>query len=285
MPNLAVIVPIFNAEEYLEKAIDSILNQSYSNFELIAIDDGSTDRSLDILKGIQRKDSRVRVVSRENRGLVSTLNEGLSLVSSDVEYVARMDADDISKPSRFEEQMSFLKSNQDIAVLGTSYEYIDMNDNVVKIRILPTNKHLLKVLAIFGSPLCHPSVMFNFKILGEDLYYEEAYSSCEDLELWLRLIGRGYTISNITSPLFRYRLLASSISSKNGSKQCELSLDLRSGYIGGDKEKVRELRSDLFLRRLSAFFSLMRPIFATTGLIGLLFSFAYIFKTVRNVRD
>ena len=106
-PLISVILPVYNAEKYLAEAIDSILNQTFTDFEFIIINDGSTDNSLSILQSYQTQDSRIRLFSRENKGIVMTMNEGIDLARG--EWLARMDADDIAMPSRFERQLQHLK--------------------------------------------------------------------------------------------------------------------------------------------------------------------------------
>src|SRR5437870_2605656 len=108
-PMISVLLPVYNAQPYLQEALDSILAQSVADFELLALDDGSSDLSLRILREYERVDSRIRVISRENRGLVSTLNELISIARG--RYLARMDADDICCPLRFRQQVDFLESN------------------------------------------------------------------------------------------------------------------------------------------------------------------------------
>src|SRR5690242_20811965 len=105
MPKVSVLMPVYNAEHYLQTAVESVLNQTFKDFELVAFDDGSTDRSLSMLRAFESKDARVRVISRENRGYLIALNEMIALARG--EYLARMDADDICRPTRFEKQVKF----------------------------------------------------------------------------------------------------------------------------------------------------------------------------------
>ncbi|NVO98936.1 glycosyltransferase [Photobacterium damselae subsp. damselae] len=213
---ISVILPVYNAELYLNKTIDSILNQTISDFELICIDDGSTDSSLKILYGYANVDNRIRIISRDNRGLIYTLNEGIR--ESKYNIIARIDADDVCEPKRFEIQLSYLNSNPDVAVVGTSYNYIDENGNLIGKRILSDKYIINDAIKVFGSPFCHPSVMINKKLVGEDLYYDKDYIHAEDYELWLRL-SKKYKLINLKDILLNYRILSSSISRKNEYQQ------------------------------------------------------------------
>ena len=209
-------MPVYNAEPFLSEALSSILSQTFSDFELICIDDGSTDNSLNIINHYGASDKRIKVVTRENKGLVSTLNEALSLARYD--YIARMDADDICDRLRLEKQYLFLKNNPQFAVVGCSYEIIDEYGGLLGRRYLPANPFFVKNMLIFGSSLCHPSVMFNKGLLKENLFYNN-YSACEDLELWFRLASDGYLMTNLSKLLFKYRITNTSISRSNKSKQ------------------------------------------------------------------
>ncbi|HAS7841575.1 TPA: glycosyltransferase family 2 protein, partial [Vibrio cholerae] len=124
-PKISVVMSVYNGEKYLGEAIDSILKQTFSDFEFIIINDGSTDKTLEIIKSYMKKDDRIVLVSRENKGLIVSLNEGLDLAKG--QYIARMDADDISIKSRFEKQIEFLDSNPDIGVCGTWVEVFGEN--------------------------------------------------------------------------------------------------------------------------------------------------------------
>ncbi|QLL85278.1 glycosyltransferase family 2 protein [Aeromonas caviae] len=213
---VSVIMPIYNGGLYLREAVESVLNQTYTNFELICIDDGSTDNTLEILNEYASRDKRIRVVSRENKGLITTLNEGISLANFD--YIARMDADDISSKDRFLKQINFLKKNKDVAVVGCSYQKIDAFGNIIGYRKQSASPYFLRALSLFGSPLAHPSVVINRSILNADYLYDNNYDCAEDYELWLRILKK-YKISNINDFLIKYRILESSISRSKKEQQ------------------------------------------------------------------
>ncbi|WP_185976999.1 glycosyltransferase family 2 protein [Shewanella psychropiezotolerans] len=225
--SISIILPIFNAELYLEEAICSILSQTYRDFELICIDDGSTDNSLKILKKYIDLDDRIVIISRENRGLVATLNQAISL--SKYRYIARMDADDICECHRLELQLAEMKSKK-LAIIGSSYRYVDMKNNDIGHRLLPTEHRLISWMMDLGSPFCHPSVLFDSEILGKDLFYSEQHHHCEDYELWLRCRQLGYKFGNLRDLMFNYRVLPTSISRLNSSSQSSKSIGLLVSY-------------------------------------------------------
>ena len=127
-PIVSVILPVYNEEKYIGSAVDSILSQSLKNIELIIIDDGSTDKTLSILQ-TYKKDSRVRIVSQENSGLATALNNGIAI--SQGKYIARQDADDLSVQDRLEKQVNYMDLHPDIGILGSNYHTIDENDNIL----------------------------------------------------------------------------------------------------------------------------------------------------------
>src|SRR4051812_26679567 len=122
-PTVSVLMAVYNGEQYLREAVNSILSQTFKDFEFIIIDDGSTDRSPELLASYARADSRVKLISRPNKGLTKSLNEGLHAARG--EFVARMDGDDISLPERFERQVSYLREHPEVVLVGSRVEFID----------------------------------------------------------------------------------------------------------------------------------------------------------------
>lgn len=212
MTQISVILPVYNAELYIEEAVNSILSQTFSDFELIIIDDGSTDGSSELLSKLAMLDSRIRLISRENKGLIASLNEAISLAKS--KYIARMDADDIALPTRLAQQFDFLQANPKVAVLGTCYRYIDVQGNVGAKRNTFISHADITASFYFCNPIAHPSVMVNYRLLGSDYCYLEQYKTIEDLELWSRLSTK-YQLANLPEVLLYYRVLNSSVSGKN----------------------------------------------------------------------
>ena len=167
--SISVILPVYNAQDYLRDAVESILAQTYRDFTFIIINDGSTDDSLEILQEYADKDKRIKLVSRENRGLIYTLNEAISLCDS--KYIARMDADDVALPKRFEKQVDYLERHPKVAVLGTGYRYLTETGEIGKKRSIFTSHEDIVASFFFGNPIAHPSVMINFQLTGEFYQY------------------------------------------------------------------------------------------------------------------
>jgi glycosyltransferase involved in cell wall biosynthesis len=216
-PTVSVVMAVFNGEKYLREAVESILNQTFRDFEFIAIDDGSTDGSKMILDELARRDPRLRVVSRPNKGLTPTLNEGLSLARG--RYVARMDADDVAMPTRFEKQVAFLDANPDVVLLGGAYELIDEEGRLLTVQRPAVDDATLQSHCLAGrTPICHPLAMMRREALQQVGGYDESYSVAQDLDLWLRLgeVGR---LACVTDVLLKYRMHETSVSEKKQQQQ------------------------------------------------------------------
>lgn len=216
-PLVSVLLPIYNAEKYLHDAVRSILNQTFRDFELIAFDDGSTDCSLQILRDLAAIDSRIRVYTRANQGLVPTLNEMVGLARG--EFLARMDADDICMPQRFEIQIAFFKANTDHAVVGT--KALLMNELGLFLGPLeqPMDHESIDRDHLHGHcSIVHPSAMMRRASLLKVGGYREQFNSAEDLDLWLRIAEIGY-VANLPNVLIHYRIHSGSISATSGATQ------------------------------------------------------------------
>lgn len=209
MENLSVILPVYNDEKYIFEAIESIVNQTYKEFELLCIyDNGSKDKSRDIIRKISLKDSRVKYIDlKEKRGLVTALNYGISI--SNGKYIARMDADDIADKKRFEKQMNYLTSHKEVDILGTYVKTIgdvergkEFNDWVNR----TWTKDNAKKGMIEKCILIHPSVMMKKSVLIKLNGYREKYDKMEDCDLWLRAINAGFNISTLGEELLSFRV-------------------------------------------------------------------------------
>jgi len=205
-PLITVLMPVHNGELFLTAAIESILHQSYSHWELLVLDDGSTDRSLEISEAIAAADPRVRVVPGEKSGIVRTLNAGLERARGS--FVARMDADDVSLPRRFERQLAFLRAHPEVVATGTHALLVDSDGDP----ICPWFVQLVDHEAIErrllsgegGGTIVHPTVMFRKQHLDAVAGYRIEYECAEDLDLFLRLSERG-RLANLPEVLLRYR--------------------------------------------------------------------------------
>lgn len=197
-------MPVYNAEQYVREATESILKQTFSDFEFIIIDDGSTDESREILEELARKDSRIRLVSRPNTGYTKALNEALTLARGP--YLARMDADDISMPERFEKQLAFLKANPDCVLVGSRILTIDpFGSPLYEPRHKLSHEAIdAELLAGVGWAIVHPvSMMVRQHVMALGGYRVQMEPS-EDLDLFLRMAERG-KIANLPDVLLHYR--------------------------------------------------------------------------------
>lgn len=192
---------MFNAEPYIEESVQSILNQTFEDFELLVIDDGSTDNSLEIVESIP--DPRIRIIRNEvNKGLIYSLNLGVKLAEG--EYIARMDADDISTPDRFAKQVSFLDNNPNVGIVGSNFRFFDATDGV---HVHPEkSQDIIDSLLMVGCVIGHPTVMVRKRILDKvEGPYEPEYKFAEDYRLWSRFIGKT-EFHNIQEILLNYRI-------------------------------------------------------------------------------
>jgi len=216
-PDISVILPVYNGGNYLSKSIESILKQTLRNFEFIIIDDGSTDDSLSTIKYYESIDDRIIVISRENKGLTFSLNEGITRSKS--EYIARMDQDDISLPLRLELQLGLLIQEK-LDICGGNYSVIDKDGRVLNSYILPHKFDEILLTLSSNVPFPHPSVMMRKGFLQEsELMYGDAdYLVAEDLDLWLKMFNKGARFGNVAHPVLLYRYLSTSISRVNRKK-------------------------------------------------------------------
>lgn len=225
---VSIILPVYNAGKYISEAIESIINQTYQNLQIIIIDDGSTDNSLEIINSF--KDKRINVISRKNMGLIFTLNEALQYAKGN--YIARMDADDISRSDRIEKQVSFLKKNPNISIIGSYATIINESNHIIGYRKPAKHNFSLKATCFLGSPFIHPSVMFNKKLINNELYYSDEFLHAEDYELWSRLATKDdIKFSTIPEYLLMYRVLNTSISRTYSEKQKKMTLKVQKRYF------------------------------------------------------
>ena len=207
---ISVVLPVYNGEKYIKDAVDSILEQTYGEFELIVLNDGSSDRTPQILE--QFRDSRIRLVHQPNQGLVQTLNKGMAMAQG--ELIARMDADDISHPSRFQRQKAFLEANPEVGVVSSFYFEI-FGNRIQKPLPLPVSDAQIRSWMFIGNPLSHPAAMMRrAAVQAMDTLYREEFKHCEDFDLWERM-ALTTKLANIPEGLLYYRNHDSNISEVN----------------------------------------------------------------------
>jgi glycosyltransferase involved in cell wall biosynthesis len=200
-PMISVVLPVFNGEQTIGRGVESILNQTYGNFELIIINDGSTDRTPEILAGY--KDQRLVVLEQENKGLVPSLNRGIKRARG--KYIARMDADDESVPMRFEKQLSFLKQKPSCAIVGSTAKVV-YPDGKERIRIRPLNTESIKKNIVRVCPFTHSSVMIRKSVFDRVGLYDQSLDGSkellvEDYDLWVRILATGDEMANLPDVL------------------------------------------------------------------------------------
>ncbi|MGY6276302.1 glycosyltransferase family 2 protein [Methylomonas sp. MgM2] len=202
-PLVSVVMPVYNGQKHLSEAIESILSQHFPHFELVIIDDGSTDSTSSIIQQYVNKDSRIRFYRNStNRGLAETLNIGMQL--SCAPFVARMDADDIAHPNRLDRQYEFMRANPQISLCGTAIQVVESP----KVAVHPPNTHQEIVAAmLFENSLCHPTIFFKKEIIfGEFHGYQSAFNGAEDYDLWQRLSESPLVrFANLSEVLLSYR--------------------------------------------------------------------------------
>jgi len=207
---ISVLLPVYNAEKFLAETLDSLLRQTYKEFEIIAVNDGSTDGSLAILEEYAARDQRIVIVSRKNKGLVKTLNEAAQLASG--EYLARIDSDDIALPKRFELQIAAINDSPDRVLIGGSFDVINEDGEILYHDAVPTDfRDLLNAFRV-RNPLAHGSVLIRKKAFEKAGGYSENCGPTEDYDLWVRLAKIGEIIA-IKNTIFRWRVNSTGITS------------------------------------------------------------------------
>ena len=222
-PKISIVMPVYNCERYVKRAIESILGQTFRDFEFIIVNDGSSDQTLEILKRFEYDDPRIRIITRENRGLVASLNEGVAC--SQGEFIARMDGDDIALPERLKLQFNRMVGDKSLVLLGTRIVLVDEEG-----RPLMRWKHkyqhediVPRLLNGDGSALTHPAVMMRRHAFDAVGGYDSRYGANEDLDLFLKLseIGR---IANLEQVLLLWRQHSGSINANMAELQHEFRI-------------------------------------------------------------
>jgi glycosyltransferase involved in cell wall biosynthesis len=211
-PIISVLMPVYNSQKYIRKAIKSILSQTFKDFELLIVDDGSFDNSVDIVN--EFKDSRIKIFQKEHKGLVQTLNYGIN--QSTCEWIAIMHSDDISVNVRLEQQFNYIKNRINVLV-GSSYYIIDENDKILYKTKLPERNNEIKEKLLFQNVIIHSSVMFNADHIKKHGGYH-LINNTEDYDLWLRLFNDS-EFYNFPTPLLYYRKHNNSLSSSRANKK------------------------------------------------------------------
>ncbi len=222
MPLVSVLLPVYNGERYLAAALASIRRQSFRDFELLVIDDGSTDHSDRIMDAAAADDARIHIIRRGNTGIVRALNEALAAARG--EFIARMDGDDIAHPTRFQQQLDFLHANPGCVMVGCAVRMIDPAGHFLKI-LRPKLDHVgivEEALDGNGGALIHPTIFFRHEAVRRlGGYHSQFHGYAEDLDLYLRLSEVG-ELANLPEPLLDYRVHLNSYNHTRSVQQLEL---------------------------------------------------------------
>lgn len=241
VPQVSVLMPVFNAEKFLGQTLRSLLEQTLHDIEIVAVDDGSTDGSVAILRSI--RDPRLRIERNErNLGIIATLNRGISLCRAP--YIARMDADDIALPTRLEKQYRYMASHPRCVLVATGRIGIDELDRPVSSFNRPaTGSALIRWKLLTGNFITHPTVMMRKSALPAPLF-EERYRHAEDYAAWLKLASIG-DLEVLPERLLKYRFHGQSVSHRNKMPQVEAAMDALAEHLrevyGGVRFEFRSL--------------------------------------------
>lgn len=213
-PKISVVMSVYNEEKFLDESIQSILNQTFKDFELIIINDKSTDNSLKIIKKYMKKDKRIKLINtKENKGCPGSRNEGLKVAEG--KYVAILDGDDVSSMERLEVQYNYLERNPPIYLVGSSAIYIDENGKEIR-RFRKYNDYKLLAWRLPRScGIVHPSIMFH----NEKLIYNDYFKGASDYKFYLDLLSKGKKLTNLPQFLVKYRLHGGSMTIIDSGEQ------------------------------------------------------------------
>ena len=205
--NVSIIIAVYNSEKYIGQAVESILNQSFQNFEFIILDDASTDSSYEICQRYSQWDTRIKLFkNKQNMWVVKTRNKLLNLVSKDIDYIMILDADDIAYRDRLQKQMDFLDTYRDISVVWSDIDIINENGKKIGKRTYPHTYEEISKTIFQKSPLAQPSVMLRKRDIDKLWWYNTDFERCQDYDLWCRFFHIGYKLANIPEVLTEYRV-------------------------------------------------------------------------------
>ena len=225
LPKISVVMPVYNAEAYIIDAIESILNQTFNEFEFIIIDDCSKDGCWEIIQKYARQDERIVAIRNDkNLKISKTLNKGIAIAKG--KYIARMDADDCSYTDRLEKQYMFMEENPDIGICGGTMEVCDEHMNVIGTRKYKLTDKEIRKKIFYYSPFCHASTIYKTKYIQSIKGYNEYLYDAEDYDMYFR-IGLLGKFANITDIIYRMRTNPNGVSILKSKRQEKLTLYIR----------------------------------------------------------
>ena len=215
LPLVSVFTPNYNKAKFLRETIESVLQQTYANFEYIIIDDCSTDDSWNIINTYAAKDDRIKVYrNEENMKIVKTRNKGFNLSSENAKYFAILDSDDVSAPERLETQVTFLEDNPQYGLVGSNTIIINEESKEIGFRNYALSDLDIRKVITRINPIAQSSVLIRKQVIQEVGLYDEKWNVCQDYDYWLR-IGIGWKIKNFNTPLIKYRLSSNQVKITN----------------------------------------------------------------------
>jgi hypothetical protein len=223
-PPVSVVMSVFNGQAFLEEAIESILSQTFRDFEFLVIDDGSTDATAEILARYASRDARVRIFRHENRGRAESLNIGIGFARG--KYVARMDADDVALPYRFDEQIDFMERHPGVGLLGGAVELINAAGKTIDTMQPPLLDSEIRSVMLRYNPMCHPAVVMRREVAVSSGGYRKALLDADDYDLWLRM-GERSELANLGKVILQYRIHANQVSVRGMRHQALCALAAR----------------------------------------------------------
>ncbi|HOG37735.1 MAG TPA: glycosyltransferase family A protein [Candidatus Woesebacteria bacterium] len=225
-PLVSVVMPVYNPGKYLVDAIDSILSQTFSNFEFIIVDDASTDGSWKIIKSFAKKDSRI-IAFKNKINLGVSLTSNIAISQARGKYIARMDSDDVSTPDRLQKQVDFLKNHPQIIVVGGQCAIVDENNQVVGFKKFPLTQNQIKDMIFWAVPIQQGYMMVNTSLLPKNFtWYHPSKFSAEEVDLYFNLFKYG-DFANLPDNLYFYRKISTSLSHQNPKKTFWITLKSR----------------------------------------------------------
>lgn len=245
LPDISVIMSVYNGETYLAEAVESVINQTFKNWELIVINDCSTDKTAEILKELAKKDERIKVHPNEvNLKLPTSLNKAISL--SRGKYIARMDADDICLPERLQKQFEFMESHPDVSLSSPKFMTVKngvYNPGGVGGRC---DNEAIKAMLLVANPILHPGVIAKAEVMKKH-NYDTTLTCTEDLELWTRMIMAGEKLEILPECLLIYRLHDKQITSTTLERQHTEVLKIEQKYYEALALKIAEDTKDFYI--------------------------------------
>lgn len=244
-PKISIIMSVYNGEDYLAEAINSVLNQTFTDWELIVINDCSTDRTPELLSQYAAQDARVRVYTNEvNLRLPSSLNKAMTYARG--KYIARMDADDICLPDRLEKQFAFMEENPEVAL--SSCRFMTLKNGVIASGGCGSkwDHDSVKALLLVTNPILHPGIIAKADVI-KSLGYDKTFTCTEDMELWTRFVMAGYKVQNLQEYLMIYRLHDKQITATTLERQRKEIIAIQKIYYGRFLEEMSEQQAQFYI--------------------------------------